>query len=250
MRSSTSSSPIWKRTRRPARRSMCVAVRNVAQSNGIARLSKPPQEEPMPNSVSASRKACDGLVGHGLSTMLNRPDAPVKSRFQIAWPGSVSQRRVQHARDLGPRREPARDRRAPTARCSRSRTLHGAQAAQREEHVLRPGAEAPWRRRSRAGPSSSARWRRRGRAAGRNAPPRYLVPASIAMIDAVLVRREEQRRRPGIVHQHDSAVRMRDRGDRRDVLHLERQRARRLGEDRARVRPESASRCRRRCSGS
>ena len=33
---------------------------------------------------------------------------------------------------------------------------------------------------------------------------------------------------------------MRDRGDRRNVLHAERQRARRLGEHEARVRPELA----------
>ena len=29
--------------------------------------------------------------------MLNSPQAPVKSRFQIAWPGSLAQRRMQHA---------------------------------------------------------------------------------------------------------------------------------------------------------
>ena len=57
-------------------------------------------------------------------------------------------------------------------------------------------------------------------------------------IDAARMRREEQRRRPGVVHQHDRVARMRDRRDRRNVLHLERQRARRLGEHRARIRLE------------
>ena len=89
VRSPTSSSPMWKRTPgRPG--SMSVAVRKAAQSNGIARLSKPPQDAPMPNSVSALMKACAAASGIGLSTMLNSPDAPEKSRFQIAWPGSVS----------------------------------------------------------------------------------------------------------------------------------------------------------------
>jgi len=61
-----------------------VALRTSSQSNGITRLSKPPQDAPMPNSVSASMKALTAASGTGLSTMLNRPHAPVKSRFQIA----------------------------------------------------------------------------------------------------------------------------------------------------------------------
>jgi hypothetical protein len=61
-----------------------------------------------------------------------------------------------------------------------------------------------------------------------------LVPASIAR----LVRREQQRRRPGVVHEHDRAVPVRRRGDRRDVLHLEGLRTRGLGEHRRRVRPQ------------
>ncbi len=55
-------------------------------------------------------------------------------------------------------------------------------------------------------------------------------------VDAVIERPEVERARPGIVHQHDRVLRMRRRGDRRDVLHLEGERARRLGEHSARVR--------------
>src|SRR3954463_14880949 len=64
-----------------------VAVRNGAQSNGIARLSNPPHDAPMPNSLSALMNAYDAASGIGLRMMLNRPDAPVKSRFQSAPPG-------------------------------------------------------------------------------------------------------------------------------------------------------------------
>ena len=55
-----------------------------SQSKGIARLSKPPHEYPMPNSLTASSKASTAFCDAGFSTTLNRPDAPVKSRFQIA----------------------------------------------------------------------------------------------------------------------------------------------------------------------
>src|ERR1043165_4360982 len=79
---------MWKRIVGPPGLHL-VAVRNAEQSNGIARLSNPPHEAPIPNNVSALMKACAALSGIGLSTMLNRPDAPVKSRFQIAWPGSL-----------------------------------------------------------------------------------------------------------------------------------------------------------------
>ena len=66
-------------------------------------------------------------------------------------------------------------------------------------------------------------------------PPIYLVP------DWIESRRrgraaEEERARPGVVHQHDRALGMRRRGDRRDVLHLEGERARCFGEHSARIR--------------
>ena len=54
------------------------------------------------------------------------------------------------------------------------------------------------------------------------------------------MRREEQGRRPGVVHQHDQVARMRHRCDRRNVLHLEGERAGRLGEHRTRIRLEQA----------
>jgi hypothetical protein len=87
MRSSTSSSPICSRMVGPPG-AQVVAVRALVQSNGVARLSKPPQDAPMPNRVSALRNACTAACGAGLSTTENSPDAPLKSRCQMAWPGS------------------------------------------------------------------------------------------------------------------------------------------------------------------
>ena len=40
-------------------------------------------------------------------------------------------------------------------------------------------------------------------------------------VDAFFQRLEIERARPGVVHQHQRAVLVRDRGDGRDVLHLE-----------------------------
>ena len=74
---------MWKRIVGPPG-SHLVAVRNAAQSNGIARLSKPPHDAPIPKRVSALMKACAAFSGIGFMTMLKRPDAPAKSRFQIA----------------------------------------------------------------------------------------------------------------------------------------------------------------------
>ena len=84
----------------------------------------------------------------------------------------------------------------------------------------------------------------------RSEPPREVLGAGLdGEVDAVLMRREEQRRRPGVVHQHHRAVPVRHLGDRRNVLHLEGLRARRLGEDGRGVRAATAPRCRRRSAG-
>src|SRR5271166_1500779 len=89
IRSSTSSRPMWRRTVGPSGAHR-VAVRMLAQSKGMARLSKPPHDAPMPNKESLSRKACTALAAMGLKTMLNSPLAPEKSRCQSAWPGQLS----------------------------------------------------------------------------------------------------------------------------------------------------------------
>ena len=112
----------------------------------------------------------------------------------------------------------------------------GAQAAQREIDVVGPDAQADRCRRCRSAsasvvaladtvPNMMSEW-----------PPIYLVPAWIERSTPLLEGAEIERRRPGIVHQHDRALGMGGGGDRRDVLHLEGLRARRLDEHRAGVR--------------
>ena len=62
----------------------------------------------MPNNSSVSRNAYTAFCGTGLSTMLNNPHAPVKSRFHSAWPGWLAMRRMQQPQHLGPLLQPAR----------------------------------------------------------------------------------------------------------------------------------------------
>ena len=68
-------------------------------------------------------------------------------------------------------------------------------------------------------------------------------------VDAVLERAEQVGRAPGVVHQHLGAVAVRHRGDRRDVLHLEGQRARQFAIDDLGVGPHQLRRCLRRSAG-
>ncbi len=71
--------------------------------------------------------------------MLNSPLAPVKSRFQIAWPGSLSSAGCS-TRDLRTCAEPARhlQRRALMMRKPHRQR---AQATQRQKDVIGPGAD-------------------------------------------------------------------------------------------------------------
>ena len=63
-------------------------------------------------------------------------------------------------------------------------------------------------------------------------PTIYLVPAWIDEVGAVLEGARKSGRRPGVVDDDDGALRMRRGGDRRQVLHLEGERARRFEIDR------------------
>src|SRR5439155_14758379 len=83
IRSSGSSSPIWKRRHVPER-DQGLAVRTGLK--GTHRLSKPPQEKPMPKSSSPLRKAPSAASLCGLSTTENSPLAPVKSRCHRSCP--------------------------------------------------------------------------------------------------------------------------------------------------------------------
>ena len=79
------------------------------------------------------------VCGTGLNTTLNRPQAPEKSRFQIAWPGSLSSAGCSTRRISGRRSSHARDLQGGGL-MPREPHAHGAQAAQAQIHVV--GADA------------------------------------------------------------------------------------------------------------
>ena len=59
----------------------------------------------MPNGLTALSNASTAFCGAGFRTMLNRPDAPAKSRFQIAAMGvQVLRGQVQHGGTVENRR--------------------------------------------------------------------------------------------------------------------------------------------------
>ena len=183
----------------------------------------------------------------GFSTIENSPEAPVKSRFHSAWPGSDGKSGVDHPRDLGPFGKPARDlkRRALMALKPHA---EAAQAPQAEIDVLRPRAKAEVLMRL-------GDRRRASLVHGDGAEHDVRMAADIFRrcldrdIGAMGERLEIERRRPGIVENDHRSGSMRGLGDGRNVLHLECLRARRFGEHDLGLLGDESLRCRRRCRG-
>ncbi len=211
IRSAGSSSPICSAHRRAAEIRPTAADAGDEPVVGSARLSKPPQDAPMPNSSSAvdhgDRSA--SVLNSGRNTTPNR----LHGAGEIALPervaGRAGQRRVQHLLHLRPRRR---------ASAPREPGLH----------LLRPAARRACA--ARAAPASNRRdWRtgraqRRCRAPAPNPssllvvtlpsstsewPPTYFVSAWIDTSTPCAERLEEMDA-PGVVHQHLGAARMRD----------------------------------------
>ena len=145
---------------------------------------------------------------------------------------------MQHAPHLRPLAQPAREgqRRLPVALEPHAQR---AQPAQREIHVVGSHAQ-PHRGDGLFQPRPQRR-------IGRYGPEHHVgVPADVfgsglnRQVDAFGECLEVQRRRPGVVHQDGQAALVRSGGDGGNVLHFQGLRARRLDEDRARVRPEHA----------
>ena len=107
----------------------------------MARLSKPPQDAPMPNSVSASMKACTAASRHRLEHDAEQAAGAGEIALPDRVAGTAFKRRMQHARDLRPLLEPARDLQ-PRLMVVRQPHRHGAQPAQAEIHVVGADAEA------------------------------------------------------------------------------------------------------------
>ena len=124
--------------RRPVRRG---AILRCSRTGWRGSRSRPTKRPCRTASARRGRRAPPSR-GTGLSTMLNRPQAPVKSRFQIAWPGSLVERRMQHAQHLRPLlRASARPSR-PDCMVAREPHRQRAQAAQPEIHVVGADAQA------------------------------------------------------------------------------------------------------------
>ena len=120
-----------------------------------------------------------------------------------------------------------------------------AQAAQRQKHVVGSGADAE--QPDRFGDQ------RPGLGVGRDRAEHDVgMAADIfgrglhADVDALIQRAVIQRRRPGVVVDHERAARMRNRSDRGNVGHFEGLRAGRLDQHRLGVGLEQLRRCRRR----
>ena len=164
----------------------------------------------MPNSAERVHEGVAPLSRHaGLSTMLNSPLAPVKSRCQMAWPGSLLERRMQHARHLRPLFEPAREGEARTRGAAPAARPSVRRPRSARIHVVRADAEAERVHGALEGGQASPRWPTTQPNMMSEWPPIYLVPAWIERSTPCVEGAEIERRRPGIVHQHQRAFGMR-----------------------------------------
>ncbi len=152
---------------------------------------------------------------------------------KIAFPqgvaGILGQRRIEHARNLGPGLQPAGDRQRVSLVAFEPHA-QGAQSAQGEVDVVRPGAMTDI-----GGHRAHLFVHLLG---GDDGAEHHVGMADDVFgggvdrhVDAVLKRRKQPRRGPGVVHQHRGAAVVRYRRNRRHVLHLEGQRARRFDID-------------------
>ena len=143
-------------------------------------------------------------------------------------------RRMQQAHDLGALLQPARNGESGLDSAGRAAPRACAGRAGRDRR----------RRGRRTSPFSRTMFLRSltVAAVGRNRAEHHVGMAADIFgagldgeIDAVVERTEVERARPGVVHEHERALRVRRAGDGGDVLHFEAQRARRFQIDGARV---------------
>ncbi len=202
----------------------------------------------MPNSSSPSSMAATACCGTGASRIEKSPEEPRKSRFQSACPGEDGRAGCNTAATSG----------RASSHCAMSSAWRSA-SRRRSSSVRRPRRA----RKTSSGPAHMAKTSavslRRGNQCGRRgdeAEQQIGMAGEIFRagldrhIGAAVMRRKEQRRRPGVVEDDAGALAARDRGDGRNVRQFEALRARRFEEDDAGVRPDQHVRCRRRSSGS
>ena len=237
MRSSESSSPMWIRIVGPPG-SHCVAVRYLVICATWIRLSKPPQLEPMPKSFNALTNASIARSPIGISHEREKRSRAVEIALPDLMAGIVFQRGIDHTPHIRAFLKPARD---------GERALHlllhphadGAEAAQREVAVVGANAEAVI--------GDGFAHRQPVPLVGDDQSHHHVGMARDVLgrrvygdVHAPLERAEVIRRTPSVVREHGYAARARHCRDRRNVLHLEGQRARRFAEHRLRVGAEQA----------
>ena len=178
----------------------------------------------MPSSIAST-----ALAGAGFNTTPNRPQAPVKSRFHSAWPGSSGRAGCRTRSTFRALLQPAGEDQ-PVLLMLAEPHGQGAQAAEREIDVVRPaiGAEIGG---GLADPGPQL-------LPGRDGAHHHVGMADDVFrrrldrnVDAVLERLVEDAGAPGVVDDHDRARRVRRFGDGRHVGHFEGEGARRLDID-------------------
>ena len=173
---------------------------------GSTRLSKPPQESPIPNSVERRRAWPRRPRPAGL-----QHDAEQARRA----PGS----RASRSRGPDRSRSAGCSTRATSGRAASQRAIAsaGCSCSRRRTAMVRRPRSA---RNTSSGPAQMAKASKVARSAlpaalvGRDQAEQQIGMAAQVFgagldrdVDAARVRREEQRRRPGVVHQHDRAAR-------------------------------------------
>ena len=189
--------------------------------------------------------AASAVVRHRMKHQARTdPTAPRKSRFQRSCPSKRGQGGMQHASTSGG----SSSERATSSAALPARRAEAAWCAGPAERdtVFRPGTDRHRIEGLAQAPASIPRFGRDEAEQESEWPPEIFRAGLDAMSMPALIRRKEERRRPGVVHDQCRAACMRGLAERRDVLHLEGVRARRFGEDDFRVRLHQGWRCRRR----
>ena len=232
MRSSASSSPTARRRHGPPADHV-VTLRVRSGYVGMTRLSKPPQLHPIEKSSMPFSMASTRSSATGCRITPNSDVAPRKSRFQSSWPRAPGQRRIQHFLDLRLRAQPLRDAHRARLLAIQARRER-AQPAQPEEAIVAGRGDAH------VGPQAEQR-RVRGFVGDDRAEQHVRMAADVlgrrmhGHVHAVVERAKIERRRPRVVEHRPRAARTRRVADRAHVLHLERERPRRLQEHEPRV---------------
>ncbi len=187
----------------------------------------------MPSSIASTR-----ALATGFRITPNSPQAPVKSRCHNSWPREPSSAGKMTSSTSGRSRS---QRATASALCvcrsSRTASVRKPRSARKQSSLLAVTPMSVHRRCSSGNVALGA-----GHPSDQHIGVAAEVLGAGVQRDVGAARKggKPQRRRPGVVEQHQCAAPMRDLGDRGQVLHLEGERPGRFGEHDARARPHLA----------